>query len=94
MTVRLIQVCAHDIVFTLKIRIFILNCYKLLIISIFMLLFFLSIRSFFYYCFVFPYIIMCISNISRPIKRIPVNEIKGFISEKYFKRIGFSKENN
>ena len=32
-------------------------------------------------------------NIARAIKKISVNEIKDFISENYYKRIGLSKEN-
>ena len=33
-------------------------------------------------------------NIVRAIKKISVNEIRDFIFENYYKRIGFSKENS
>ena len=32
---------------------------------------------------------MYILNIARAIKKMPVNEIKGFISESYYKRIAY-----
>ena len=37
---------------------------------------------------------MYILNIARAIKKMPVNEIRDFIFEDYYKRIGFSKENS
>ena len=43
MIVSIIQVHANNIVFTLKIRLFIWNCYKLLVISIYYTIFFISI---------------------------------------------------
>ena len=33
-------------------------------------------------------------NIARAIKKMSVNEIRDFIFENYYKRIGFSKENS
>ena len=33
-------------------------------------------------------------NLVRPIKKMSVNEIRDFTSEKYYKRIGFSKESS
>ena len=36
---------------------------------------------------------MYILNIFRAIKKMSVNEIRDFIFENYYKRIGFSKEN-
>ena len=35
---------------------------------------------------------MYILNTARAIKKIPVNEIRDFIFENYYKRIGFSKK--
>ena len=37
---------------------------------------------------------MYILNIARAIKKMSVNEIRGFIFENYYKRIGFSNENS
>ena len=37
---------------------------------------------------------MYILNIARAIKKMPNNEIRDFIFENYYKRIGFSKENS
>ena len=37
---------------------------------------------------------MYIPNITRTIKNISVREIRGFIFENYYKKIGFSKENS
>ena len=37
---------------------------------------------------------MYILNIARTIKKMSINEIRDFIFEKYYKRIGFSKENS
>ena len=37
---------------------------------------------------------MYILNIARAIKKMSVNEIREFIFENYYKRIGFSKENS
>ena len=37
---------------------------------------------------------MYILNIVRAIKETSVNEIKNFVFENYYKRIGFSKENS
>ena len=37
---------------------------------------------------------MYILNISSAIKRMTINEIRDFIFESYYKRIGFSKENS
>ena len=37
---------------------------------------------------------MHILNIARAIKKMLVNEIRDFIFESYYKRIGFSKENS
>ena len=63
--VKLIQVYANNIVFTLKIRLF---CIKLLIISIFNAIFHLCniIFSTFYF---FIYIIMYILNVAKAIKK-------------------------
>ena len=36
---------------------------------------------------------MHILNISNVIKKMSINELRGFIFEKYYKRIGFSKGN-
>ena len=36
---------------------------------------------------------MYILNIVKAIKKMSINEIKGFIFENHYKRIGFSKEN-
>ena len=96
MIVRLTQVFANNIVFTLKIR---LCLYKIainyLLFPFFMLFFDLyKIISFTF--FVFLYIIMYILNIARTIKKIPVNEIRYFIFENYYKRIRivFSEKNS
>ena len=37
---------------------------------------------------------MYILNISKAIKKMSINEIKDFIFENYYKRIGFSKESS
>ena len=37
---------------------------------------------------------MYIPNITRAIKNISVREIRGFIFENYYKKVGFSKENS
>ena len=37
---------------------------------------------------------MYIVNIARAIKKVSLNEIRDFIFENYYKRIGFSKENS
>ena len=37
---------------------------------------------------------MHILNIARAIKKISVKKIKEFLSENYYKRIGFSNQNN
>ena len=37
---------------------------------------------------------MYILNITKAMKKMSVNEIKDFIFENYYKRIGFSKENS
>ena len=37
---------------------------------------------------------MYIANIARVIKKTSVNEIRDFIFENYYERIGFSKENS
>ena len=37
---------------------------------------------------------MYVLNIARAIKMMQVNEIRDFIFENYYKRIGFSKENS
>ena len=37
---------------------------------------------------------MYIVNIDRAIKKMPVNEIRDFIFENYYKRNGFSKKGN
>ena len=37
---------------------------------------------------------MYILNITKAMKKISVDEIKDFIFENYYKRIGFSKENS
>ena len=73
-----------------KKKLFIPNCYKLLIIPLFML-FFISIRSFFITFFVFLYIIMYILRIVRAIKKMSVNELRDSILESYHKQIGFFK---
>ena len=44
--------------------------------------------------FCFPIVIMCILNIASAIKRITVNELRDFIFENYYRRIGLSKENS
>ena len=46
-----------------------------------------KIISFFTFC-----VIMYLLNITKAMKKMSINEIKGFILENYFKRIGFSKE--
>ena len=43
--------------------------------------------------FLLPSVIMYILNIARTIKKMTVNELRDFIFEKYYRRIGFSKEN-
>ena len=88
--VRLIQVYANNIAFTLKLRLFL--C-RIIFYLQFLRYFLISIRSLFYFC-VFPYIIMYILNISKAIKKMSINEIKDFIFENYYKRIGFSKESS
>ena len=81
--VRLIQVNANNIVFTLKIR---------LAILIFHAIFFISVRSFFFFTIcVFLQIVKYILDITKDIKNMSISEIKGFIFENYYKRIGFSK---
>ena len=42
----------------------------------------------------FLYIIIYTPNITKGIKKISVNEIRYFILENYYKRIGFSKKNS
>ena len=37
---------------------------------------------------------MYIPNITRATKNISVREIRGFIFENYYKKVGFSKENS
>ena len=37
---------------------------------------------------------MYILNIVRAVKKMPINKIRGFIFENYYKRIGFSKKNS
>ena len=49
--------------------------------------------DFFTFC-VFLNKIMYILNITKAMKKISVDEIKDFIFENYYKRIGFSKENS
>ena len=49
--------------------------------------------SIFTFC-VFLYIIIYILNIAKAIKKTSINEIKDFIFENYYKRIGFSKESS
>ena len=49
-------------------------------------------RSFIFAFCVFLYIIIYILNIAKVIKKTSINEIKDFIFENYYKRIGFSKE--
>ena len=66
MIVKLIQVHANNIVFTLKIRLYFP---KFLTIRIFPCYFFISIRPFFFTFCVFLYIIMYSLNITRAIKR-------------------------
>ena len=58
------------------------------------MLFFICIRSFFVTFCVFLYIITYILNITKAIKTISITEIKYFIFENYYKRIGFSKESS
>ena len=52
----------------------------------------IAIRSFFLTFCVFLYIIKYTLDIIKAIKRMSVNEIRGFIFENYYKRIGFSEE--
>ena len=49
--------------------------------------------DFFTFC-VFLNKIMYILNITKAMKKMSVDEIKDFIFENYYKRIGFSKENS
>ena len=58
-------------------------------------IYFSSLKNHFFYTFcVFLYIIMYILNFTRPIKNMSVIEIRDFVFENYYKRIGFSKENS
>ena len=56
----------------------------------FFVLFFVSRRSFFYFC-VFLYIIISILNITNAIKTKSFDEIKDFICENYYQQTAFSK---
>ena len=95
MIVKLIQVHANNIVFTLKIRLYFS---KFLTFRIFSCYFFISIRPFFFYTFcVFLYIIMYSLNITRAIKRYLsiISEtlyLKTIINELGFLRKTFTKQ--
>ena len=89
MNVRLIQVYANSIAFNLKIR---LSLYKIAVnylLSLFFM-FFISIK-FIITFFVFVYIIMYILNIISAVINMSVNELRDFVFENYFNRIGFVK---
>ena len=79
------QVYANNIVFTLKIRFVYV---KLLIISIFVMLFFFYLYKILFFNFsVFLCKIMYILNIGKATKKMSINEVKDFIFENYYERI-------
>ena len=61
-------------------------------LSPFLYAFFIYIRPFFFWLFVFSYIIMYILNIARAIKKMSVNEIRDFIFKNYYKELDFLKK--
>ena len=91
MIVKLIQVHANNIVFTLKIRLYFP---KFLTIRIFPCYFFISIRPFFFYFLCFPVYNNVFPKYYQSYKKISVNNIRNVIFANYYKRIGFSKENS
>ena len=91
MIVRLIQVYANNIVLTLKIRLFLykiaLNC----LLSPFSLMLFIHFyKIFFFTFFVFPYIIKHALNITKAIKKISVNEIRGIVIRNRYELLDIS----
>ena len=56
-----------------------------------MLFFYLYLFFYFLCSFIYK---LCFLNIARATKKMYVNEIKDFIFENYYKRIGFSKGNS
>ena len=63
-----------------------------LLSPIFECYFLILIRSSFFTFFVFLYLIMYILNITSAIKKMSVNEIRGFIAGNYYEQIGFLKK--
>ena len=58
------------------------------------MLFFHLYKIFFFIFYVSLYIIVHILNIARAVEKVSVNEIRDFIFENCYKRIGFSKGNS
>ena len=58
------------------------------------MLFFISLRSFLITFCIFPIYNNVYLNIVRAIKKVSVNEIRAFIFENYYKRMGFSKQSS
>ena len=63
-----------------------------LLSPIFECYFLILIKPFFLTFFVFLHLIMYILNITSAIKKMSVNEIRGFITGNYSKQIGFLKK--
>ena len=82
MVVRLFQVHANNVVFTLS---FFLHKIATNYLSPSFLCYFSSLYLFFFYFLCFP--IMYILNITKAIQKISINEIKDFLFENYYKRI-------
>ena len=58
------------------------------------MLFFISLRSVLITFCIFPIYNNVYLNIVRAIKKVSVNEIRAFIFENYYKRMGFSKQSS
>ena len=100
------SVCANNIAFTLKITFltlkmdflsktainYFLSPFYILLFILYS--FFISIRLLFFYFLCFLYITMYTLNITKAIKKTSVYEIRDFIFETFYKKIGNSKENN
>ena len=91
MIVKLIQVHANNIVFTFKIRLYFS---KFLTVPIFSCYFFISIRSCFFFLLCFPAYDNVFPKYYQSYKKISVNNIRHFIFNNYYKRIGCSTENS
>ena len=88
---RLIQINANNIVFTLKIKNFLCKIVINYLLSPFFMVFF-HLYNIVFYFYVFLYLIMCVLNVARAVKKKSVNEIRDFIFENYYKKFGFLKK--